>query len=198
MYEFIKGKLKGFSPGFFILETHGIGYKIHTPFHMFTNTLLIDEEWLLYTTLLIKDQDIQLYGFSSSQERDVFQLLISSQGIGPKLGLTILGHISIADLAEAVLQKKDSPLCHIPGIGKKMANKIILELSDKWKKKFQQNNSCHAPPSLSVYQSEAIMALTNLGYTEQQATFATQKVLTKGSPPELPQLIVQSLQLLRA
>ena len=131
MYAFIRGRLTHVDSHFVTIETHGIGYKIHTPSNAPVTIKEINQEVLLYTSFVIREFAHTLYGFSTEQERNVFEMLIEISGIGPKLALNVISHLSLKELHETILQEDVARLSKVPGIGKKTAERLFIELRNK-------------------------------------------------------------------
>jgi Holliday junction DNA helicase RuvA len=187
MFDYIKGKITSIHSQRVTIEANGIGYLVIVP----ATFVPKQETTTLFTSFIVREDSQTLYGFVDSSERDFFNALINVQGIGPKTALAIVGNITISDLSIA-LQKKDVlSLCKVPGIGKKTAERLLIELKDL---------SLHFPHSplkkddpSSKLSKDAISALMNLGYTQHTAQSAVQKAL-ENSPKDLPELITLSLK----
>lgn len=187
MYAFIKGKLSHATPGQATLETQGIGYLISIPASVFTKLPQIGQEVQLYTSLVVRENDQSLYGFLASHDRDCFETLLGVTGIGPKIALSIIGHLAIQDLHTAVVTGDIPSLCRIPGIGRKTAERLLIEMRDKI--------PASTPEMIAAGKSEpkdlrsqtirdAMSALINLGYSQSTA----QKAIKNGLK-ELPEAI---------
>lgn len=193
MYEYIKGKLTYTSPEYFVIEAGFVGYKIFTPINLYTNALKIGSEICLYTSFVVREESQKLFGFLSKESRNFFEKLCTISGIGPRTALSLIGHIDSVQLQLAIQTGNSALLSRVPGIGKKTAERIIVELGDtiqKWK--LTQTDTIDGPPDLI---SDALAALINLGYNQAQATRALQKAAPKeGEPtPKLAALITKAL-----
>lgn len=173
MIEYIKGILKSKNPGESILESNGIGYRIHITLPAFEALPKIGEEVKLVTYFHVKENpmDFVLYGFSDERERECFRQIISVSGIGPKTGMSILSAINYREFVELVAKGNYLPLTSISGVGKKTAERLALELKDKIAK-----SSLDVLPSVDRGKfgelskaSEVIQALLSLGYTRLEA-----------------------------
>jgi Holliday junction DNA helicase RuvA len=131
MYEYIQGELQTVSTDHIVIDVRGIGYKICTPKTEKSRALNQGAPLKLYTDLIIREDSHTLYGFSSSLDRDFFRLLLQVNGIGPKVAINIMSSTSATQLATALHNKDTSILSKIPGIGKKLADRLILELHEK-------------------------------------------------------------------
>ncbi|MBR5999855.1 MAG: Holliday junction branch migration protein RuvA, partial [Oxalobacter sp.] len=127
----IKGTLLEKNPPQVLVDCHGIGYEIDVPMNTFYNLPGIGEEVALLTHLAIREDAHVLYGFGTAEERALFRQLIKISGIGARTALALLSGISAADMAEIVLMQDSARLCRVPGIGKKTAERLLLELKGK-------------------------------------------------------------------
>jgi len=180
MFAYIKGLLANATTGHVTIETSGIGYKIFIPVSTFTSLPHIGSEMILYTSFVVREQAQTLYGFITSQERDFFEALIGVTGIGPKIALALIGHLPLSELQQAIAQSDTPTLCRVPGIGKKGAERLIIEMRDK-----VAVNSIN-PSDFAVHMygdaraqtvNDAMSALINLGYNQMTAQKALKKTL---------------------
>ena len=171
MIALLTGQLAYRSPEQIIIDVAGVGYRLKIPLSTFY-ALPESGQVQLQIHTHVKEDAINLYGFSSTVEKDLFTLLISVSGVGPKLAITILSHIPSADLAMALSQGDIPRLIAIPGIGKKSAERLVLELQDK-ATAYAISASITATGSNSVNtddsHKDALSALVNLGYKETLA-----------------------------
>lgn len=163
MIGYLKGTLIQKSPDHIILDVGGVGYSVWIPLSTYLALKDINELVELFVYTHLTDNSLALYGFSREEERDLFLKLIGISGIGPKLALNILSGIEVSDLEEAIRQSDVTRITLIPGIGKKTALRIALELQEKLEKKE------------AVFQTKAlqeredlISALTNLGFKRKE------------------------------
>ena len=133
MYEYIKGRYIGINKDYIIVENNGIGYKIFTSGATMAEMPKVNEEIMLYLEQIVREDFIGLYGFKDREELEMFKLLISISGVGAKAALSLLSISRINNLKYAIIMEDDKHLCRAPGIGKKTAGRIILELKDKIK-----------------------------------------------------------------
>lgn len=131
MLSFLRGKMVEATPQFLILQAGGLGIKVQIPTSLYFNLPAAGTEITVHTVLQLKDDELFLYGFSDAAERDFFRLLNSVTGIGPKVSLALLGHLTIPRLVEALLEEDMQSLSTVPGIGSKTARRLIYELKDK-------------------------------------------------------------------
>lgn len=182
MYEYIRGKYIGINKDYIIIENNGIGYKIFTSGATMADLPKIDDEVLIYLEQIVREDFIGLYGFKEREELEMFKLLISINGVGAKAALSLLSISRINNLKYAILTEDDKHLCRAPGIGKKTAGRIILELKDKIKKDdvaqgvtIQEGFEDIAPNNGNSV-AEVLGALLALGYSEKEAESAIKKI----------------------
>lgn len=175
MYEYIIGKYKGINKDYAVLENNGIGYKVFTSGSTLAKMPKVDEEVKLFLEQIVREDFIGLYGFLTKEELDLFKLLLTINGVGAKAALSLLSISSPLNLKYAIMTGDEKHITRAPGVGKKTAQRIILELRDKLKPNedlmpsdFEQNHS-EDDNSYSSNISEALAALLALGYTEKEA-----------------------------
>ncbi|MFH1308821.1 MAG: Holliday junction branch migration protein RuvA [Patescibacteria group bacterium] len=166
MIGFIEGKIESANDKYVFVNVNGVGYKLHISMSTFKNLPEKQEKVKLYTYLHVRENILDLYGFLEQEELVFFELLLSISGIGPKGALNILTVSSIENLKRAISSEQSDILTKVSGIGKKMAEKIILEL---------KNKIDHIDGDLS-YDNEAIDALVSLGYKIKEVREALKKV----------------------
>lgn len=183
MYEYIKGKYMGINKDYIIIENNNIGYKIFTSGATMAEMPGINEEVMLYLEQIVREDFIGLYGFKDREELEMFKLLLSISGVGAKAALSLLSISRINNLKYAIIMEDDKHLCRAPGIGKKTAGRIILELKDKIKKEdimsgvdIQEGFEDLQPTVNTNTVGEALGALLALGYSEKEAESALKKV----------------------
>ncbi len=183
MIQFIRGRLTDVEEDRVLVETGGIGYGIYMPAPAMANLPPVGEEVLIHTYLNVKEDDLQLFGFLNREDLDLFQQLITVSGIGPKGALGILSAMSADDLRMAVLSNDVKAIAAAPGIGKKTAEKLILELKDKLSMEDVLDHASGAEPGTYPSQvgdsdtvSDAVQALVALGYGNSEALRAVRQV----------------------
>lgn len=162
----IRGRLLEKNPPQILVETNGVGYEIDVPMSTLYNLPDIGAEVFLYTHYVVREDAELLFGFSTKAERSLFRLLIRISGIGPKIALSILSGISASILAQAVSQAELGLLTRIPGVGKKTAERIVLELKGKIDTVV---GSADSQTPTSGAKADIISALVSLGYSEREA-----------------------------
>ncbi len=178
MFDFIQGNIAFKTPTTATVEKNGIGYKINIPLSTYER-ILNKEKAKLYTKLTIRDDEIKIYGFFSIEERRLFNLLVSVNGVGPSMALTILSSSSIKQFEKYIIDNDPKSLQRIKGIGKKTAERIILELKETITSLLADSELSTETHNMSIV-SDAIMAMISLGYTKTEAektvNLATKKI----------------------
>lgn len=188
MIGYLKGKVISSKPTQVLLDVNGVGYLINISINTFEK-LSGKESISLYIHTNVKEDSITLYGFSSEAEKEMFQLLISISGVGPKSALSLLSGITTNELKEAITAGNIARLVSVPGIGDKTAERLILELKRKVKD-IKDEGIAALPPSI---QKEAVAALTTLGYNLTTSEKIVHKILSSNSDCSLEELIKKSL-----
>ncbi len=191
MYAYIKGELVEATPVDAIVDVQGVGYHLHIPVSDYGKLPQIGEAVLLYTSFVVRELSQTLYGFLAREARDLFEELIAISGIGPKTGVGIIGHITLEELQEAVRMHDVSRFAKVPGIGKKTAERLLIELQGKLKIRAvpQQAQS-------KGHLSDALQALIQLGYTQSAAEKAIKKAADSlSSDCDLSTLITTALKI---
>ena len=163
----ISGNLIAKHKDFVVIEVSGIGFKITSTTNTI-NTIKLEQKILLHTYLHVREDALDLYGFYSTLEREVFLLLIGISGIGPKLAITILSGILPDELKDKIISGDIASLTSIPGVGAKTAKRIIVELKDKFTK-IEEGSLGFSDKLNSKLYDDALNALLSLGYSSQQS-----------------------------
>lgn len=191
MFEYIKGTLIDKEPLKAVIEAGGIGYRLMIPLSTYSRLGALKSTIEMYLSHIVREDSESLYGFLTKEERDLFELVLSVSGIGPKTGIAIIGHIDNATFQRAIASSDIRLLSKIPGIGKKTAERLIIEMRDKFKGKGKSTLSAAIQPFEGGIRADAFSALVNLGYAPAEA----QKALTDaGDQPDLGRLITAALQ----
>jgi len=190
LFAYIKGRLEYKHNDFVVVETSGVGYKIFVPLSSLEAAGSVGEEVKLYTHFYVREDAISLYGFLTQEELTMFELLITVTGIGPKAAMSILSMMSPSKFSLAVITDDTRTLTSVPGIGKKTAQRIILELKDKINKEqlseiAGMKSDDQTVKSDNARVSEAISALMVLGYTYLEASRAVASVYSEDMDTEL-------------
>ena len=195
MIGHLNGKIIGKNPPELLLEVGGIGYEVHCPMSTFYQLDNLSEDILLFTHLSIKEDGHTLFGFITKDEKNIFRELIRVNGVGPKVALAILSHLTVKSLVECISTEVADLLAKTPGIGKKTALKLIVELQDRLVKlelvgspeSTQQMNQRDNPNA-----KQAIEALQSLGFKAKEANRMVSKIDDQNLSTE--QLIRLALQ----
>jgi holliday junction DNA helicase RuvA len=181
-----------------VVDTHGVGYRLLVPLTTFYELPEAGQQVTLHVHTQVKEDAITLFGFHSPRDREVFQLMITVSGIGPKLALNILSRISGPDFVGAVARGSVQTLVAVPGIGKKTADRMLLELRDKVGRLGPEAGSSPAAGNTrEALREDALSALVNLGYRPQVAREILDKVLKQsGAAPTLDGVLKEALRIL--
>ena len=168
MIASLQGKLESLGSEWAVINVGGIGFQVYMPTSTLSTLSTIGEEVKLYTHLYLKEDNATLYGFGSADELGLFQTLITVSGLGPKLALAMLSAMTVEKLTMAIATGSTDLLTVIPGIGKKVANRLVLELKDKI------GAAWITTPAAALAQENAdvVAALTSLGYSVSEANRA--------------------------
>jgi Holliday junction DNA helicase RuvA len=171
MIASLQGILTFKSPGHITVEVHGIGYRVFIPLSTFYELADEGSSVTLNIFTAVREDAIHLYGFRTPEEKKLFELLLSVNGIGPKLAINLLSGISSADFIRAVFTEDRQTLTKIPGVGKKMADRMILELRDRVIKLDTDaaREEAKEERTLDAVREDALSALVNLGYKKSYA-----------------------------
>ena len=191
MIAYLKGKIINIDVETAIIEVQGVGYEAYLSGSAFRK-IAIGAEAELYTHLQVKEDGITLFGFSTPQEKDLFLKLITVSGVGPKMGISILTGLTADEFAHAIATADVKRLSAVKGLGKKTAEKMILELNGKISAAevmsasadpFTQalETASSAPARLSALEEEAVSALTGLGFTRTESTQAVKRAREQGA-----------------
>ena len=176
MIGFLRGQVVQLLTDYCLLDVGGVGYRVFIP----TSTrsrLKTGEEAMLFTHLSVREDAMTLYGFESQEEYQGFQMLISVSGIGPKVALGILSSITVSKLFQAIHGKQIAVLTKLPGVGKKSAERMILELKDKAAELDGAEGEIEAPAEeIGDSLSDAAAALSSLGYSQAEISSVLRRV----------------------
>ncbi|MBU1690615.1 MAG: Holliday junction branch migration protein RuvA [Gammaproteobacteria bacterium] len=171
----IAGILLEKHPPLVLVDVGGVGYEIDVPMSTFYNLPALGEKIALHTQLIVREDAHQLYGFSTHDERAAFRQLLKISGVGPKLALTILSGMSVAELSHVVAAQEVGRLTKIPGIGKKTAERLLLELRDKLPGAAAALLTSGTEPGPAI-RNDVLDALLALGYNEREANWAVKQL----------------------
>ena len=165
MISSLRGRLQSIGAGSAVIDVNGVGYQVFMPTSTLSGLGRLGKEVFLYTNLVVREDSLSLYGFSAEEELELFQILLGVSGIGPRLGLAILSAMSVERVSMAIASRDTDLLKTIPGIGKKMAERLVLELKDKIGVGLMATTGVQLAPE----NGDVIAALTSLGYSVAEA-----------------------------
>lgn len=194
MYEYIKGKLIQASPVKITIETGGMGYSLFISLSTYSKLPQIGENICCFVSFVVREDSQRFFGFLTEMERSLFEKLNDISGVGPKTSLSLLGHLDMDQLASAVQTEDVTALMKVPGIGRKTAERLIIELRDKLKN-FVATRKEPLTKKEGVY-SDAVSALVHLGYSSKDAQNAVKNILDKSEKePILSEVITRALKM---
>jgi Holliday junction DNA helicase RuvA len=196
MIAFLKGHIEQKSNDWVLLDVQGVGYKVEISTQTSEQLAAAGTEVKLLTYHHITENDQRLFGFFTSDEKNLFEKLITVKGVGPKLGLTILSGLPASNLISAITQSDAAMLSKVPGIGKKTAERIILELREKLADYAGELPAGTSSAAESSVMKEALQALEALGFKKREAEQATMKAIQEVGNTDSSAVIRKSLSLL--
>ena len=196
MLGYIKGKVLHSSDGTVLLENNGVGYEVLCSGATYAK-LISDGQGEVYTYLQVRDDGVSLFGFVSVEEKNMFLKLISVSGVGPKMGITILSSMNINDIAVAIANSDVKKLTAAKGLGKKTAERIILELREKVSAESLPEKGAAAPEQpaekISDKEEDAVVGLMSLGYTRAESVRAVKRAEEAGAE-SMEEIIMTALR----
>ena len=198
MYAFIEGQVCEKTNNQLVLLAGGVGYLLSCSLATLNAAPKTGDTMRCHTWLSVREDAMELFGFATKEEKQLFLMLIGVTGVGPKMALALLSTLSVSDLRLAIVMEDEKAISRAPGVGKKIAQRIAMELKDKLGQ-FEAVGSASASPSAAVPAAadnfaQAIAGLTALGYTPAEARDALSKVPNKEAPvDELLRLALRSM-----
>ena len=184
MYDYIKGEVASTEKDYVVIDVGGIGYRVYTSAQSMLN-IRTGSTVKLYCQLVVREDSHTLYGFYTPEEREMFLRLTGVSGIGPKVALSILSAMKVSDLAAAIITSDERAFSKVPGVGKKTAQRIIIDLAEKIATKEVFDDGAGEPlPGGAGVEAEAIAALVALGYNRAEAAKAVGSVKNLGDTTE--------------
>jgi Holliday junction DNA helicase RuvA len=180
----IQGIVQSMGEAEITVEVGGVGLHVHVPDSVLANLPRIGRQIFLHTYLVVREDLLALYGFSDVEEREIFEMLLGVSGVGPRLALAVISNLSLELLQGAIAGDQPDVLVQVPGIGRKTAEKIIIDLKDR----LDVPLALAEPPS--AIDSDVLGALTALGYSVIEAKAAVQSV-----PPDAPEDLEERLRI---
>ena len=188
MIAVIKGEIIDKGENDLILQVSGLGFKVFTPKSVYLKSQ-IGDFLSLFTNLVVREESLTLFGFETKEEKNLFGLFLSVNGIGPKTALAIISNLSVDAIINAILSNHDDIFCQVPGIGKKTAQKIVLFMHDK----VDNMVTKEAILGYKDINSEVMDALVSLGYSISEAQSAIQSI-PKNTPDDIENRLRVALQ----
>ncbi|MFW6111691.1 MAG: Holliday junction branch migration protein RuvA [Candidatus Bipolaricaulota bacterium] len=194
MFDYVKGKLVKYDQDAIVVETGGIGYMVNPSRGVLNELTDEGEQVKIYLHLDVKEDDLNLYGFSGPQEREIFRMMLSVSRLGPKTALTVLSSMEKSEFRRAIMEEELGTLTSIKGIGKKTARRLILELQEKITELEFETASVEGMANSKV--SLAVQALTSdsLGFSVQEAREAISRVRDGGDDLDVEELVQSALK----
>lgn len=195
MIGYLEGVLRLKTPEYIIIDTHGVGYQVYIPLSTFYELPDPGKTVSLSIHTHVREDTLQLYGFRTASEKEMFLHLVTVNGVGPRLAVSILSRISSDELTQVVFQNDQARLRKIPGVGKKIADRLLLELRDRLKVKGEREVEPSAVFRGAGASADAFSALVNLGYRPAEAEKMLKKALVQlGDDPPLEGLLKEALR----
>ncbi|MDP3013128.1 MAG: Holliday junction branch migration protein RuvA [Candidatus Subteraquimicrobiales bacterium] len=191
MIGFLRGKVQEKTPYGIILDVNGVGYELYLSAKSITEVPPVGGETSLHTYLYVREDTLQLFGFTAFAEKDIFNQLLSIQGVGPRVALSILSALTVTALKKAILTEDVDLITSVPGIGKKSAQRLILELKEKISLPHLKAGSTGEAGSVFV---ETRNALVSLGYTIAEANKALEGFVSSNEEITVEELIKYALK----
>ena len=202
MIAFLRGRVVTAEANSVILDVNGVGYRAFVPLSVLSMLPDAGQEATLHTVMAVREDDISLYGFASPEEREVFQILTSVSGVGPRIGLSMLSVMDSAELARAVSGNDVKSLTRVPGVGPKLAQRVILELGERMAELVFSRRIDAARPGKTAEQNAAfediVEALIGLGYSRADSRKAAERAVSAGPERATSDLMREALNLLTA
>lgn len=193
MIASIRGVLNTTSSDSVVVETHGVGYLVFVPASVLQTLGPLGSEVLLYTHLHVREDAMMLYGFESPEQRAFFETLINVTGVGPRMALGLLSAVSLDQLQHAIASENTALLSQVPGVGKKTAARLVLELKGKLDMSKVAPAIANAAPALPALNGELVDVLTSLGYSALEAQSAV-AALPADAPNDLEERLRLALR----
>ncbi len=195
MIAFLRGKLLEKSPNLALVDVGGVGYSLTIPVSTFSELPESGAEVSLYAHTYVREDALALFGFLTKQEKALFEKLISVNGVGPRLAVTVLSGLPTEELLGAIRSADSKTLTRIPGVGRKTGERIILELREKLGA--VEGGGAPAPSPTAALEQDVVSAMSNLGCTADAARKAVEAARKEGAPAEFEPLFRRALELMR-
>jgi len=195
MISYIHGKLVQKNPTHVVVDTGGVAFRLLIPLSSYRVLGEVGDEVKIMTHLHMREDSLKLYGFATAAEKDAFELLISVTGIGPRLAQSVLSGLSVTDLKKAIREQNVGVLTSAPGIGKKTAERLILELREKIGEE-ELPASDTAPAGETAAEQQAVLALVSLGYKRSRAQDVVRSLTRENPSLSVEESIRKALRIL--
>lgn len=193
MIAHLQGRLLRKRPQEAVVDVQGVGYRVQIPLSTFYKLPPEGESLELRTHTHVREDSLQLFGFLTQEEQDLFERLIAVSGVGPKVALNILSGIEAPELAEALRTADVARLTRVPGVGKKTAERLVLELKDKMP---APGPTAPSPSPASATRRDLVSALVHLGYSQPEADRVAERVLREDAGARFEDALRRALRLL--
>ena len=197
MIALLRGVLIEKHPNEAVVDAGGVGYELHIPITTYAQLPATGSEVRLRVYTHVREDTLALYGFLSQDEKTLFEKLIGVSGIGPSLAIKVLSGLAATELISAIRRGEVERLVRIPGVGKKTAERMVLELRDKLPPSTGEGAASAPAPTLSEIEQDVLSALLNLGCARPAAEQAVRKAKTGGAPVDFEPLFRRALELVR-
>ena len=191
MIGYLTGKVITKKPTRILLDVNGVGYTVNISITTFEKLPDLKNETSLFIYTSVREDAIDLYGFFTPSEKEMFEMLINVSGIGPKLAQSVLSGIQVDELKQAIDEGNLSRIIAVPGIGRKTAERLLVELRDKMDKLTEEFEAVSGAPS--SIRSDAVAALVNLGYNQKTAEKTVRTILNSSPSITIEELIKEAL-----
>lgn len=195
MIGFLRGSLIGAYSDYVILDVNGVGYKVFLPLPSIAGIMALEGEISLFISTVVKEDSISLYGFESEDDQNIFEKLLSVSGLGVKSAMAALSSLSAGEIVSAVINENTDVLSQIPNVGKKTAQRMILELKDKFTNINLSEKSSSISKDATII-SESVEVLVSLGYSRAAARKAVDAVYSQIEVKDTSLIIKKSLSIL--
>ncbi|MCA9731881.1 MAG: Holliday junction branch migration protein RuvA [Deferribacteres bacterium] len=194
MIAFLEGLLDFKQPTRILVNVNGVGYEVSIPVSTYDQLPEEGEKLRIHTTMIVREDSMQLYGFASLDEKEFFHDLIAISGIGPKVATGILSGTNLQDFRDFIITNNLARLKNLPGIGKKTAERLVLELKDKYARSAKTMGIGTDAATTPSYFDDAVLALVSLGYSKAAVVKILDQIIKESSPVSMERLIKEALR----
>jgi Holliday junction DNA helicase RuvA len=200
LIAFLRGKIVATEANSVVLDVNGVGYRAYVPLSVLSGLPDSGNEAILHTVMTVREDDISLYGFASPEEREIFQIVTGVSGVGPKIGLSMLSVMDSAELARAISGNDVRALTQVPGVGPKVAQRVILELGERlaqymFSRRIETLQTGQSPEQNAAFE-DIIEALVGLGYSRADSRRAAERAMSGNPDRPTTDLMRDALNLL--